>query len=88
MINLIYLSKTNMAKPQNYYTLVVCNDLSGKESYRQVDVGRVMASRRLGDVIVNTPARNTRDVGSISTLPTIFPIFITPTIVQCNFISV
>ena len=40
----------------------------------------MLASGSLGGVMVNTLAWNTRVVGSISALGTIFPIFITPTI--------
>ena len=61
-----------------YYTIyivVVCTDLSGKEPHRQVGVGRVVASRSLSSVMVSTLAQNARDLGSISTLGAIFPMF-------------
>ena len=58
-------------------------DLSGKELHIQVGVGLVGI---VGIVVTSkkpmwcTLARNARDVGSILALGTIFPIFITPTI--------
>ena len=61
-------------------SVIVYTDLSCKELRRQVAVGRVMASGHLGDVIliVSTLACNVRDVGSISALGAIFPLFIPP----------
>ena len=58
--------------------VVVCTDLLGKETYRQIGVGRMVTSGGLHGVMVSTLARNTRDVGSIPALGTTFPIFITP----------
>ena len=58
--------------------LVVCTDLSGEELLRQGCVGRVVASGSLPGVMLSTLARNARDVGSIPTLSTIFPMSIKP----------
>ena len=60
-------------------SVVVCTDLSGKEPYKQIGMGRVVTSGSLCGVMVSTLDQNDRDVGSIPTLGTIFPIFITPT---------
>ena len=57
-------------------SVLVCTDLSGKEPHRQVGMGRVMTSGSLGGVMLSTLAQNARDIGSMSTLGTIFPIFI------------
>ena len=54
--------------------VVVCIDLSGKEPHRQGDTVRVVTSVSLGRVM----ARNARDLGLVSALGAIFPIFITP----------
>ena len=53
---------------------VLCTDLSGKESHRR---GRMVTSESLGGALISTVAQNARDVGSIPTLYTIFPIFFT-----------
>ena len=53
------------------------SDLTGKELHRLVGIGLVLTSiRRV--YLVSTLAQNGRDVGSIPTLDTIFPIFIKP----------
>ena len=66
--------------------VIVGTDLSasGKELHRQVGVGTVVTSGSLGGVMVNIPAWNARDVGSIPSLGTIFPIFITPTTIYVS----
>ena len=59
----------------------MCADLSGKKLHRQVGVGRMVTSGSLGCIMVSTlPQECRRDVGSIPALGTVFPIFITPTI--------
>ena len=65
--------------PQHMYytTVIVCTDLSGKESHRQVGMGRVITSRSLGSVMVRTLSRNARDVGSNPALCASFPICFT-----------
>ena len=57
--------------------IVVCAYLSGKELHRQIGVGIVAKSGSQGDVMVSTLAWNTKNVRLISTLGTIFSIFIT-----------
>ena len=48
-------------------------------------MGRVVSLGSLSGIIVNTLAQNARDVGSVPTLGTIFPIFITlTTLVMAN----
>ena len=64
-------------------TVVVNTDLQGKELHRQVGVGIVMISGKPKLCNGSTPAWNARDAGSVPTLGTIFPIFITPTTVHC-----
>ena len=56
-----------------------CTDLSGKELHRQVGVDIEVTSGSLSHVMVSRLAQNARDVGLISALGIIFPIFITPT---------
>ena len=58
---------------------VVCTYLSGKVPYRQVGVVRGVRYGSTGGVMVSTLAQNARDVGSIPTQHTIFPIFNTST---------
>ena len=48
-----------------WMSVIVCTDLSGKESPRQVGVGTEVTSGSLGGVMVSTLAGNARDVGSI-----------------------
>ena len=48
------------------------------ELHRQVGVGSMMRSKRLGGVIVSTLALNARDMSSIPALGTIFPILVAP----------
>ena len=60
-------------------SVVVCTDLSGKESHRQVGKGRMVTLANLGGLMVSTMAGNARDMGSIPALCARFPIFITPT---------
>ena len=50
-------------------SVVVCTDLFDKELHRLEEVGRVVTSGSIGDVMVSKLAQNARDVGSI-------PIFI------------
>ena len=57
--------------------VVVCTDLSDMKSHRQEGVGTVVTSESLGGVMISTLARNARHVDSLSTLGTIFPIFVT-----------
>ena len=59
--------------------VAVCTDLWGKEMHRQVGVGTMVTSGSLRGVMVAHWPRNARDVGSIPTLCTMFPIFIAPT---------
>ena len=59
---------------QLHSSAVVCTDLSDKEPHRQVGVGRVVTSGGLGGVIVSILSQNARDVDSIPTLGTLFPI--------------
>ena len=59
-------------------SVVLYNDLSGKELHRQVGTGRVMTSGSLGGVMVSTLAQDARVVGTIPILAVIFPMFITP----------
>ena len=56
--------------------LIACTHLLDKELHRHTEVGRMMTSGSLGGERVSTLARNTRDVGSISALTAVFPIFI------------
>ena len=53
-------------------SVVVCTDLSGKESHRQIGMGSMAASCSLVIVmvstLVSTLAQTARDVGSIPTL--------------------
>ena len=44
----------------------------------QVSVGSMVTAGSLGGVMVSTLTRNARDVGSISALGPVFPIFIIP----------
>ena len=57
----------------NSTSIVVCTDLQGKESHRQVGVGIVVTS----SVMVSPLSQNARDLGSIPALGAIFPIFLT-----------
>ena len=57
--------------------MLLCTDLSGKESHRQVDVGRVVTSGSLG-VMVSSLAQSASDMDLIPALGAIFLIFITP----------
>ena len=59
-------------------SVVDCTDLSGKEPHRYVGIDKMVTSGSVGGVIVGTLVQNARDVAPISTLGTIFPIFITP----------
>ena len=59
--------------------IYVCTDFSSKESHRQVGVDIVVISGSPCGVMVITLAQNAKDMGSIPTLGTIFPIFITLT---------
>ena len=59
-------------------SVVVGTNLSGKEPHRHVALGRMVTSGSVGGVMVSTLAW-ARNVCSIHTLGTIFPIFITPT---------
>ena len=54
-------------------SVVLFTDLSGKELYRQVGVGRILTSRSLDGVMFSTRAWNARDMGSIPALSAIFP---------------
>ena len=58
-------------------SVMVCTDLSGKNTHRQVSVGNMVTSRSLGSVMISILAQNARDVGSILTLNGIFLISIT-----------
>ena len=66
-------------------SIKLCTDLSDKEFHRLVGVGTVVTSGSLCGVMVSTLGWNARDVGSIPTLVTIFPIiFSTPMTVICR----
>ena len=60
-------------------SVAVCTDLSGKEPHRQVGMGSMITSGILGGIMVSTLTWNANEVGSVSALGTILPIFITPT---------
>ena len=49
-------------------SVVVCTDLSGKEPYRQVCLGRVVALGSLGGVMVIALAQTAKYMGLIPTL--------------------
>ena len=68
-----------ISKTYNPKGMSVCIGLSGTESQRQVEMGRVMKSGSLGGVMVRTLAWNARYVDWIPALDAIFPIFIVPT---------
>ena len=55
--------------------VVVCTHFSGKEPYRHVGMGRLVTSGSLCDVMVSTLTRNTRDVGLVPALRTMFSHF-------------
>ena len=65
-------------------SVVGCTDLSDKELHRQVAVGKVVTSGSLCGVMVSILAQNVRDMGSIPTLGTIFPISTTPATICRN----
>ena len=58
-------------------SIVVCTDVSGKEPHRQVGIATMVISGSLGGGMVSGLAWNSRDVGSITDLRAIFPIFVT-----------
>ena len=49
-----------------------------KEPHRQTGMDRVMTSGSLGGVMVSKQIQNAKDVCSMTSLDTMFPIFITP----------
>ena len=49
-----------------------------REPHRQIGIGRVARSSRLGGVVVSTLDQNAKDVGFIPALGIIFPVFIIP----------
>ena len=77
-------TKKILSPPVMLLVITVCTDLSGKEAHRQVGMDKVVTSRSLAGVMVSTMAQNARDMGRITTLGTIFPIFITPTIIYLD----
>ena len=60
-------------------SLLVCTDLSVKAAHRKVGMDSMVTSGILGGVMVSTLSQIARDVGSISALGTLFPIFNTLT---------
>ena len=62
--------------------VIVCSAISDNELYRQVGMGSIVISGSLVGVIVDTLAHNTRDLGSIPALGTIFLIFSIPMILM------
>ena len=69
-----------------YVNVIVCSELSGKELHRQVGVDKGDATGSLGGVMASTLTLKARDVGSIQTLSSIFPIVITPmTLSICKY---
>ena len=78
---IVSIKKTYNSRETN---VVVCTYLSGKELHRQVYVDIVVTSGSLHGVMVRTLAWNDRDVSSVSSLGTIFPIFITPATLYIN----
>ena len=57
---------------------IACTDFSSKKPHRQAGFGRVVAAGSIGGEMVSTLVQNARVVGSIPSLGTIIPIFITP----------
>ena len=57
--------------------VVVCTDISGMETHRQVGVGKMVMLGSLCGVMVCTLARNARDTNLIPALGTVFYIFTT-----------
>ena len=57
-------------------SVIVCTDLSGKAPHREVGLGSMVTSVSLGGEMVSTLAQNASDVGLITALGPIFPIFI------------
>ena len=58
-------------------SVVVCTDISEKEPHRQVGVDRMMTSGSIGGEMGSTIAWNAGYVGSIASLGSICPMFIT-----------